>query len=311
MKLLNIFTLAIVFVFVFSTQKLSAQQDLMITQYMTTLQPANAAYVGTTGKLNATLISRNQWVGFEGAPTSQLLMINSPFIKQNLGIGFSLIRDKIGPVQQTSAFIDIAYNFNITEKVKFSMGLKSGLNIQKPDLSGLNLLDQNDPSFSAYTDNIELLPNFGFGMYMYSDKFYLGASTPKLIKNSLEGAGTLIAEGGEERHYFFIGGYLMDLNSTWKLRPSFFVKMVKGSPLSIDLTVNAIYRDKLWFGAMHRFGDAVGLIVQYQINPQFRAGYSYDFAISKMQNYNNGTHEIMISYDMIFRDDKIVTPRYF
>jgi len=288
-----------------------SQQDLILTQYMTSLQPANAAYVGTTGRLNATMITRNQWTGFDGAPVSQLLLINSPFLKHNLGIGASIIRDKIGPTQQTSAFIDFAYNFNITDKVKLSMGLKSGLNIQKPDLSGLELLNPNDPSFTSVTDNFELLPNFGFGMYLYSDKFYLGASTPKLIKNSLQSVTSLISEGGEERHYFFIGGYLMNLNSSWKLRPSFFFKMVKGAPLSMDITANAIYKDKLWFGAMHRFGDAIGMIVQYQINPQFRFGYSYDLSTSKMKTYNSGTHEIMLSYDMIFRDEKIVTPRYF
>ena len=299
-----------IFINIFLISKLSAQQDLMLTQYMTTLQPTNPAYVGTTGHLNATAISRDQWVGFEGAPKSQLLIINSPFIKNNIGVGGMVVRDKVGPVVQTSMFIDFAYNFNITEKVKLSMGLKSGLNIQNPDLSELNVLDQNDPSFD-YTNNIELLPNFGFGMYLYSEKYYLGVSTPELIKNSYDGISNALVEGGEERHYFFIGGTVFDIGSSWKMKPSFITKVVKGAPLSVDLTTSMIYNDKLWLGAMYRFGDAVGVIVQYQINNQFRFGYSYDFSTSGMRGHNYGTHEIMLSYDMVFKDEKIVTPRYF
>ena len=289
---------------------ISAQQDLMLTQYMTSLQPTNAAYAGTSGFLNATAMTRNQWVGFEGAPTSQILMVNSPFLKHNLGVGFTLVHDKIGPLTQTLVFADIAYNFNLTEDIKLSMGVKSGLSIQKPDISQVSTVDPNDPAYNM-EDNVELMPNFGFGLYLYSPKYYLGISTPKLMKNEYETTATTSTTGGEERHYFVIGGYLFDLDPKWQLKPTFMTKMVVGSPLSVDITTMAIYNNKIWFGAMYRFGDAIGFIFQYQINKQLRIGYAYDFALSKMMRYNSGTHELMISYDMIFKDEKIVTPRYF
>ena len=309
----NIYTFkSVIFYFLMLIIPVSSfsQQDLMLTQYMVSLQPTNAGYVGTSGRLNATAYTRNQWVGFEGAPSSQILMINSPFIKHNIGVGLTLVHDQIGPLKQTLVFADIAYNFKISDKIKLSMGLKSGLSIQQPDISNVTTVDQNDPAYRSQKQT-ELLPNFGFGLYMYSKKFYVGLSTPKLMQNKTGDNSTQGVSGSEKRHYYLISGYLFELNPEWKLRPSLFAKMVTGAPISTELTANTIYKDKIWFGIMYRFGDAIGGILQYQVTKQFRVGYSYDFALSKMMKYNNGTHEIMLSYDMIFRDDRIVTPRYF
>ncbi len=308
----NFFLLEILLVVLMTLLALGvfAQQDVSLTQYSSGLQLTNPAYVGTSGRLNVTGIMRNQWLGFEGAPKSQVLLVNSPLLRYHLGVGLTMIMDEIGPTSSTLLYANVAYNFNLNDNVKISMGLNGGCTINKLDNSILSPLSLNDPTY--YEPNqIDYLPNFGAGIYIYSPRFYFGFSTPKLLKNSFkeELPGTLT--GTEEQHFFLIAGYLIKMSESWKAKPSISVKMVKSAPFSIDITANAIYRDKFWFGTTYRYGDAIGLIFQYQISNKFRIGYSYDFPISEMLKNTSGSHEILISYDLLFKDRKNASPRYF
>lgn len=293
----------------FITTNSKAQQDVQLTQYASALQLTNPAYVGTSGRLNVTGVARNQWVGFEGAPKSQVLLLNTPFLRYRFGIGLTLIRDEIGPTTNTLVYLNAAYNFHLTNLVKMSMGLSGGFNANSLDAASFNPASQNDPSIS-FDKQTEFLPNFGTGIYVYSNKFYFGFSTPKLLKNNYTGKGAIENSGSEEQHIFLIGGYLFKIDDKWQAKPSFSLKMVKGSPLSVDITANAIYNNKIWFGLMYRHGDAAGAIFQYQITDRLRAGYSYDQPFTEMKS-SGGSHEILVSYDLIFKGNKIVTPRYF
>jgi len=308
----NILRLTIVLILVSSFIEINSysQQDVQLTQYSSALQLTNPAYVGTSGRLNATGIIRNQWVGFEGAPKSQVLLINSPFLRYHFGVGLTLIRDEIGPTKNTLLYLNAAYNFNLTRKLKLSMGLSGGFNVNSLDAASFSPGSYNDPAISL-EKQVEFLPNFGTGIYLYSTEFYLGLSTPKLVKNDVAAVDQTQVSGGEEQHFFIIGGYLFKIDENWKAKPSFSLKMVKGSPLSFDVTANAIYDDKLWFGLMYRHGDAAGFIFQYQVTDKIRAGYSYDLPLTQMMKNSAGSHEILISFDLIFKDKKIVTPRYF
>jgi len=286
-----------------------AQQDVQLTQYASALQLTNPGYVGTSGRLNVTGVARNQWVGFEGAPTSQVLLLNTPFLRYKFGLGLTLIRDEIGPTTNTLIYLNAAYNFHVTKRLKLSMGLSGGFNANSLDAASFNPTSLNDPAIS-FDKQTDFLPNFGTGIYLYSDEFYLGLSTPKLLKNDYKDAGDIENSGSEEQHFFIIGGYLFKIDNKWKAKPSFSLKMVKGSPLSVDITANAIYNDKIWFGLMYRHGDAIGAIFQYQVTDRLRAGYSYDQPFTEMRS-SGGSHEILVSYDLIFKGKKIVTPRYF
>jgi len=306
----KIFTPLLILITIAISNNVFAQQDLMISQYMTNLLPTNPAYAGTNGNLNIMALSRNQWVGFDGAPRTNVLVINSPFLKHNIGVGFTLIHDQVGPIQQTLAYADFAYNFQITAKTRLSFGLKAGMNLQQPDLSAVQTLEA-DPSFLTPQD-LQLMPNFGFGVYLYSDKYYVGVSTPQLLTNSFDSENPSIEfSGGQERHFFLIGGYVFELSDDWKLRPSTFVKVVPNAPASVDLSAMAILKDKFWFGSTYRIGDGFAFITQYQLNRSFRLGYSYDIALTRLRSNNSGTHEIMLSYDLSLRPNKIVTTRYF
>ncbi len=286
-----------------------AQQDPMYSQYMFNTLAFNPAYAGSADVFTVMALSRHQWVGFEGAPSTQTILAHSPLKSQALAVGFMAITDKIGPSRQTSVNGDFAYRIRTSEENQLSFGLKAGLNMHQADLANLTTVDADPANVNIQG---QLLPNFGFGMFWHSDTYYLGVSVPKLLENDIEVASTaVLAAATEERHYFLIGGYVLDLNRDLKFKPSFMLRSVIGAPLSLDLNANFLLRDRIWFGAMYRLGNALGFMGQYQINEQFRAGYAFDLTTTRMGAYNAGTHEIMLSYDLRFIQGRTISPRYF
>ncbi|HEX2937060.1 MAG TPA: type IX secretion system membrane protein PorP/SprF [Bacteroidales bacterium] len=290
------------------TGTISAQQDPMYTQYMFNLLAVNPAYAGSHGALNVTGLYRNQWVGVEGAPSTQTLFAHSPFIKKNIGLGLTVVNDKIGPVRQTMLFADYSYTIRVSANTKLAMGLKAGINMLKTSFSDVELTQTNDQSF--VDEPLSPQPNFGFGLYLYSEKYYVGVSVPKLLKNKLEQTIDY-SKITLQQHFFIMGGYVFTINDKLKFKPTSLIKMTGGAPMSLDLTASILYREKLWLGIGHRFGDSFGALIQFQVSPQLRLGYSFDQTLSQMARYNSGSHEIMFTYDFIFKKDKIISPRYF
>jgi type IX secretion system PorP/SprF family membrane protein len=288
--------------------KMAAQQDPMFTQYMFNMLAVNPGYAGSHGVLNVTGLYRKQWVGVEGAPTTQTLFAHSPFINRKVGLGLTVLNDKIGPVRQTMIFVDYSYTVNITDNSKLAMGLKMGINMLKTSFNDVGLIQSGDVSFTD--EPLSPQPNFGFGLYYYSDKYYLGVSVPKLMKNKLE-QSLDYSKITLQQHFFIIGGYVFTLSDKFKFKPTTLIKMTNGAPVSFDLTASILYREKLWFGVGHRFRDSFSALLQFQATSQLRIGYSFDQTISKLASYNSGTHEIMFSYDFVFKKDRIISPRYF
>ncbi len=299
---------------IFGSISLWAQQDAMFTHYMYNTIAVNPAYAGSRDALTITALHRSQWVNFGGAPTTQTLTVHTPMLNNKLGLGLSIVNDKIGPINNTSANIDFAYVLKVSENSKLAFGLKGGINYMKANLSTLNLDQQNDIEFQE-SSNTKLMTNFGFGMYYYRPRFYAGISTPKLLENNFK---TNTATGvtniaTEKRHYFFIAGSVFKLTNTIELKPTTFVKVTMAAPIEADVTASFIFNKRLLLGGMFRTGDAVGLLVGYNITDQFHAGYSFDWSYGmKTFKYNQGSHEIMLSYDFIYGDkQKIRSPRYF
>jgi len=286
----------------------------MFTHYMFNTLAVNPAYAGSRDALTITGLHRSQWVGFDGAPVTQTLTAHTPIFNGNTGLGLSVINDKIGPTNTTSFYADFSYTIKLTKKAKLSFGLKGGLNLMSNDLTTLELDDANDPSFNSY-ESSDLLPNFGFGLYYYTDRFYAGLSIPKLLENDFT---TNTVDGGtdlasEKRHYFLIIGSVFDINETIKFKPTGFLKVANGAPIEGDITGTFIFNDKFWLGAMYRTGDAAGLLAGLNITDQLALGYSFDWSfVNTTVTYNGGSHEIMLRYDFIYKsDDKIRSPRYF
>jgi type IX secretion system PorP/SprF family membrane protein len=267
-----------------------AQQDPMFSQYMFNILSINPAYAGSGDRLSFTAIHRSQWVKFDGAPITQTVTGHSPLRNESISVGGSIIHDQHGPVKQTAVFGDISYRINF-DRSKLAFGLKTGLNLYSANLLDLNPLLSDDQAFQANIST-KALPNFGFGAMWYSKRWYVGLSTPRLLKNKLlEGNIPDFANNQEKIHMFLIAGYVWDL--------SYYVKF------------NFLIYDKFWIGAMYRWNDAVGALVQYEVNNRLKFGYAYDYIISDIGRYTTGSHEVMLGYDLGRGVGADVSPRFF
>ena len=286
-----------------------AQQDPLYSQYMFNMLAVNPAYAGSADIFTTMLLSRHQWVGFAGAPSTQTLLAHTPLKVKGVSLGFSMLNDRIGPTRQTGAYLDFAYRIRTGKDTRLAFGLKGGANLYQADLAALRTVDPDAANASV---SGKLLPNFGFGVFWHSPTYYVGLSTPKLLQNEIDAipaAGIVTAV--ERRHWFFTAGYVLAINRGIKFRPSVMARMVAGAPLSIDVNANFLFRERIWLGAMYRVGNAFGVLGQYQVNDQLRIGYAFDLTTTSIGAYNAGTHEVMLNYDLRFFTGRAVSPRYF
>jgi type IX secretion system PorP/SprF family membrane protein len=294
------------------TQRLTAQQDAMFTHYMYNTLAVNPGYAGSRDALTVTALHRSQWVGFAGAPMTQTLTLHTPVKRDNIGLGFSFVNDRIGPLNNSSLYADFAYRIKLNEKSKLSIGIKGGVNMIRAKLNQLNLDQANDNSFQV--SDFLFAPNFGAGIYYSHERFYLGLSVPRLLENSYKaGASSSSIAIKERRHYFFIAGAVFRLSKNLELKPTTLVKMTVGAPIEADFTANFILNKNLHLGAMYRTGDAFGALLGYNITEQLFLSYSFDWSYGlKTITYHGGSHELMLRYDFVYNvKQKIRSPRYF
>lgn len=284
-----------------------SQQEVQFTHYMYNTLSVNPAYAGSNQLLNVSSLFRQQWIGIEGAPMSQNLFLHTPIINKNVGIGLNFLNDKVGPINQTSVALDYSYSIKVNKKARLNIGMKAMMNYIQADLIHLKLDEVNDNNFAF--NYYKVTPNIGLGLYYHNDNGYVGISTPKIIETKITKNNTDATK--LNRHYYIIGGYVFELNNRWKLKPAFLTKLTQNSPVSVDLSLEAYYANRLSFGIMNRVKDSYGVLVGYRISDQLKVGMSFDQTISRLQNFNKGTYELFLSYDFLFKNDKIITPRYF
>lgn len=287
----------------------SAQQDPLFSQYMFNTLAFNPAYAGSANVFTVMALSRHQWVGFDGAPSTQTVLAHSPLPNENMALGLSVLTDKVGPTRQTAAYADYAYRIRTGTDTRLAFGLKGGVNLYQADLASLTSVDPDNASVNVKG---KVLPNFGFGMFWQGPRYYAGLSIPKLLENEIDAtSGAALVTASEVRHYFLMAGYVMDIDRHLKFKPSMMLRVVQGAPVSLDVNANFLLRDRIWLGAMYRVGNAFGVLGQYQVNDQFRIGYAFDLTTTKLGAYNAGTHEIMLNYDLRFVKGRTISPRYF
>jgi len=288
------------------------QQDPMYTQYIFNLQTVNPAYAGYWQTMGLTAISRHQWVGLNGHPTTQTFSFQTPLRSQNVGVGFNVILDKVGLEKRLSVNFDYSYQVLLSDITSLRFGIKGGFTNYSHNLTEYEQYpdNQSDPLFQATIDN-KFMPNFGVGLFLSSPKYFLSLSLPRILENSYQSNINNYSTKSEVRHIFFAGGMMFNLSDNVKFKPSFMTKTVAGSPFEYDLTANFLLAEKFWIGGMYRSGDSFGAIAQWIINRKLRFGYAYDFTTTDLRNYQNGVHEIMISYEFVYSKRIIISPRYF
>ncbi len=292
----------------FTSIAIFAQQDAQFTQYMYNTISINPAYAGSRGTLSIFALHRDQWIGLDGAPVSNTVSVNTPFNNNRLGLGVSIVNDKIGPTTDNSFSLDLSYTVPVSETFKLSFGVKGTANIFNVDVNKLNPSDQTDPQFQNFSN--EFSPNFGVGLYLHSDKAYIGLSAPNFIESKLYNDNE-VAIYKEKINYYLIAGYVFDLNSYVKFKPTLFTKLVQGAPLQVDVSGNFLFNEIFTVGVAYRWSASVSAMVGFQITDAFALGYAYDFETTQLNNYNSGSHELFIRYEIFKKNNKITTPRFF
>ena len=280
----------------FCTEKISAQQDPLYVQYIDNLLVINPGFAGSKADGKMLLVSRNQWVSVEGAPKTYSLSYSTPMKNKNIGLGFSMMNDKIGPQQQTGVYFDYSYFLKVSEKYRMGLGLKGGVSFYRSALSELDPINP-DPIFSKDIYK-NFLPNLGVGMYMFSENTYFGISIPKLIENKITRDDYETGYVQKEKiHFYYVMGGQFKLAEDFDMKTSSMMRLAKGAPLSVDITALAGFKELVWVGAMVRFTAAYGFIAQFQVTNRMVIGYSYELPVQQISNFSNGTHEIMFGYN--------------
>lgn len=304
MKRLLLFTM----VFIGISQVWGQQQAQNSLYYFNPLT-YNPAYAGSRDALSITALQRIQWTGIDGAPQTTFLNVHSPIGNSQLSLGGDLSYDKIGITKTTTAYLDVSYYIQLNDKGhRLSFGLKGGINLFDAPLTELTAQDKGDPF--QFDLNNKLKGNFGAGVYYYGENHFVGISSLSVLESSILDNDDINALE-QVRHFYLMGGYVFEIDSSLKLRPTGLIKAVEGSPLQFDAELGALLYDRLWIGLGYRHDESVRGYILANITPQFRVGYNHDYIFNDLTKYTGGTHEFVISYDFDFDRNRFKSPRYF
>ena len=288
------------------------QQDPQYTQYMYNMNIVNPAYAGSKGTLRLGLLGRSQWTNVNGGPQTMTFDAHAP-VGKKVGMGLSMIADEIGPAKEQNIYADFSYTISTSQEGRLAFGLKGGVTMLNVNLLDVVLPQTSTGDDPLFDENInDAFPNFGAGVYYYNKKWYAGFSVPNILKTEHLDKETINTKASEEVHYFLTTGYVFDLSSTLKLKPSIMIKGVTGAPISFDVNANVLLYDRFEMGASYRWQDAVSLLFNFGVTRSFRVGYAYDYTISEFSNSNTGgSHEIILLYDIDFTKKNLKSPRFF
>ena len=308
-------TIIILISVIFISTATKAQYDAMFTQYMFNEMYINPAYTGSKEAMAINLTHRQQWVNFPGRPLTTSFTVHGPLSNNKMGLGISVLNEQIGKLSRNLVYLNYAYRVKIGENGHLSFGIMGGIHNQVNKLSELKPTEIGDAQISQNTPNL-ISPNFGSGIYYYTKKFYVGISIPRMIDDSylFNSTGGIIKStkiDPNKFHYYFTIGNVFDVNENLKIKPQAMLKMVQNAPIQYDLNVNFLIKNKIWAGVSYRSGADISALIGVQVNSQFLVNYSYDYALTKIQKYSQGSHEITLGYLFSYKQRKVVTPRYF
>lgn len=277
-----------------------SQHSNQFSQYMLNGLVINPSYAGSNRVLNITLLHRNQWIGFNGSPKTTSFSTHSSLRNRNINLGFSYISDKYGITQKN--IINGIYAYRIYfRKSSLSFGMQAGIDLTTNHWEDIETTNTGDFVFTGQRDKLTK-PIAGFGIYYKSKNFYSGVSSPSIIQIGTHTKNIY-------KPILLNLGYLINYSNELKFKPSILIKYIKHSPYELDININAYYKD-FGLGFSYRTHDAIVFILQYSINEQFSAGYSYDQTISKLKTFNKGSHEILLKYEFGYKLNA-PSPRYF
>ncbi len=288
--------------------KLEAQFEVpRLSQYLINGMVINPAYAGSREALSMTMVHKSYLAGFDGHPSSQKFAIHTPLKNEKIALGVSVENNYNPMFNNTGIYGHYAYRIWLGG-VRLSMGLKAGMYHFKEDYTTLDLYNHEIPD-PAFVSNSGFSPNFGLGLYLYNNKFFSGLSVPFLLDFPKAGGGLNFDAGSY--HYMFTAGYLLDLAADFKIKPSMLIDYNQAKP-DLQAGLNFIMlQDKIWIGSMYRTASqSLTGIIEFQLRSSLRIGYAYDYFFTNLSKASNGTHEIMLRYELNFEVD-VKSPIYF
>jgi len=309
-----------------------AQQDAQFSQYMFNGMYINPAYCGYREEWNINLFYRNQWAGFPGAPKTLSLAVDGTARDNTLGLGFQVINDKIGALNNTSTYFNYAYRIKFGDPYAddtktLTLGLGAGFVQQHININELHADQPLDNTLMSAVHN-KIMPDARFGIFYNTDRFYAGVSADNLITNFWqrkdEKQGYFIIN---KLHWYATAGTLVDLSDNVSWKPSFLLKDDLAGPTSLDLNSFFLLKNILWVGASYRTAvplyaksylqkgltkpaDIVGMVDVF-VNDKLRIGYAYDYSLNNTTTQGYSTHELSIGYFFKNAQQKMYSPRYF
>ena len=290
------------------------QQDSQYTQYMYNTIVVNPAYAGSREAMSIFALHRTQWVGLDGAPVTNNFSMHTPINGSNVGLGLSVVNDRIGPSDENNIAVDFSYSIPVSLNYKLAFGIKATGNFLNVDFTKLNIYNPGD-ALAQYNIDNKFSPNIGVGLYLHSDNTYFGLSAPYLLETkhfdgtANNNASTFMAK--ERLHLYFIAGHVFDLSPSIQFKPSVHTKMVDGAPLQVDLSGNFLINEKFTAGLAYRWDASFSGMVGFQVSDSWFVGYAYDMDTTKLANYNSGSHELFLRYELFNKNDRIISPRFF
>ena len=275
----------------------------------------NPAYAGTRDVLSFLGLYRNQWFGnnIKGTPKTFTASIHSPIAKK-VALGLNVVRDDIFITQETYIDLDFSYMLNISENGRLSLGIKGGAHLLDVDSDRAyeGAFNPGDPNAEIFIDN-KFSPQFGAGAYYFTDKFYFGLSAPNILQTEHfdESLTSSTSTAREKINYYLITGHTFDVSDTVLFKPAALVKLVEGAPLQVDLSANFLINEKFTLGAAYRWSAALSAMAGFQITDQLMLGLAYDRETTELTQYNNGSFEVLLRFELFKSSDNMVSPRFF
>lgn len=285
-----------------------AQQEPQYTQYTYNMGVVNPAYmINEPGLVRVGSLYRSQWVGLDGAPRTANVFGNIP-LNERVEIGINYVNDQIGDVLTQNYFnANFAYRINVGQATNLSFGLKLGV-----DNVGLDFAGQGLEADQAFQNDQTTSLDVGAGLFLFHENYYVGLSSPSLIPYEIE-SGTNSILYKKDPTAYLIAGYVFNVTQDVKLKPSAVAKWVSGAPVTYDLSLNALYANRFELGASYRHQDAIAALAGFQVTPDLKLGYAYDFNISDLNAFNNGSHEVVLIYtfDLLGLNKRYISPRFY
>lgn len=288
---------------------LHAQQDEQMSIYMFNPLYFNPAYAGSKDAISMVGVGRFQWVNYSGAPKSQWFSIHAPLLFKSMGIGAHMVNDNIGKRKRTAAYLDLSGSIQVNKanQSRLAAGLSVGFDMLGYDFTNATVNDIDDPFYGQKVSATK--PNVGAGLYYYGNRHYIGISSPRILEAKIKSVNDL-EKVVNARHFFIAAGYVFDINSVLKMKPSTLIKYTPKAPITFDLNISLLSYERVWTGIMYRYNESAGANIAFLVK-DFTLGYVYDFPINGLRKYQSGSHEIFLQYDLKTKKSSYTSPRYF